>query len=209
MIFESEQRRFESEKERNLYFKFFAGFYFNEFVRWHPQNLDGYSERLMDFYRLLDHAPFRVGEDHMAGIRPSIGRTYVSFDNQIDRYDETYRGEFADILIQDEPNRLLIGIEAKFQDDWDYQKDIVENTTKLGVMAGKLGAENVLLCLLVTKDKWANVVSMQVKKNSNFDRLQNHPSPVVVLHWEMFGELESVHPRVRKYLAKQLALNPE
>ena len=204
MIFEIENRKFESEKERNLYYKFFAGFYFNELISWHLSRLDGYSERMKDFYQLLKRPAFRVGEDQMVGLQPSDNGVFVSFDNHIDRFDEDLRGEFADVLIHDRANSLLIGVEAKYLDDWDYEKDIVENGKKLQSMARKLKAQKSLLCLLVTEAKWINVITKRGSKNSNFDRLRKHRRPVAVIHWEMLNSLNSVHPHVRLYMIDQL-----
>ena len=204
MLFEMNKREFESEKERNLYFKFFAGFYFNELINWHPTRLDGYIERLKDFYRLLKRPAFRVGDDLMAEIQPPDKGVFVSFDNHIDRYHKSLRGEFADILIHDQTTNLLIGVEAKYLDDWDYEKDIVENGKKLQSMARKLNSQKSLLCLLVTETKWTNVVIRAGSKNSNFNRLKKHSEPVVVIHWEMLNDLESVHPHVRNYMIDQL-----
>ena len=197
MIFNMNDRKFESEKERNLYYKFFAGFYFNELI-------PGHHERLRDFYKLLRLPAYSVGEDKLGEIQPSKDGVFVSFDNHVDRFVERSRGEFADVLIHDRPNRLIIGIEAKYLDNWDYEKDIVENGKKLRSMALNMGAEKSLLCLLVTETKWTNVKSRQGSKNSNFDRLKKHSSPVAIIHWEMLNALDSVHPHVRNYLIDQL-----
>ena len=205
MLFEMNKRKFESEKERNLYFKFFAGFYFNELVSWHSTQLDGYSERLKDFYRLLKRPALRVGNDVMAEVQSPDKGVFVSFDNHIDRHHNSLRGEFADILIHDQSKKLLVGVEAKYLDNWDYKKDIVENGKKLASMRRKLKAQESLLCLLVTETKWTNVKEQRFQKNSNYAKLKRHTgSQVVVILWEDLISRGGVHPIVRNYMADQL-----
>ena len=198
MLFEMNKRKFESEKERNLYFKFFAGFYFNELIR-------GYQERLKEFYGLLRHPAHPEGKDLFGEIQPSTTDVFVSFDNHVDRHVEGSKGEFADILIHDQPNKLIIGVEAKFQDNWDYEKDIVGNGCRLQSMAGPLDANKQLLCLLVTETKWNNVVAKQNAEFSNYRKLDSTVVPTVVIQWEMLYALQCVNPQVTSYMIAQLA----
>ncbi len=50
MLFDYGKNILESEKERNLYYKFFAGYFFNELI-------EGYQDRLMGFLTLLQLNP--------------------------------------------------------------------------------------------------------------------------------------------------------
>ena len=197
MIFEMKNREFESEKERNLYFKFFAGFYSNELI-------PGYAARVKSWYSLMRNPAFSVGDLDLKTIRLVPEAVHVSFDNHTDRFSESQRGEFADIMIHDQENSLLIGIEAKYLDDWEYQKDIVQNEDKLGFMGKKLGAETTVPCLLLTRTKWDNVRAQENQAGSNYSKLKEHPGRAMVPLWESFLDLESVDPRVKEYLRSRL-----
>lgn len=197
MIFEIDNREFESEKERNLYWKFFAGFYFNELI-------PGYEVRVREFYSLLSQPTYQVGDIPMDRLQVPPDAVYVSFDNHPDRYLGKQSGEFADILIHDPQNGILVGIEAKYLDDWDYQKDIVQNTEKLDFVGAHMGTEATLLCLLVPRAKWENVVAMEARPGSNFRRLKEHTGTTAVLLWENFVELQGVSPIVQNYIQSQL-----
>ena len=197
MIFEMENRGFESEKERNLYYKFFAGFYFNELI-------PGYEKRLRKFYSLLVKPAFQVGAIPPVLLLESPTSVFVSFDNQTDRFPGAQSGEFADILVHDSNTGVLIGIEAKYLDDWDYQKDIVKNAEKLAFVAAEMGVNATLLCLLIPKAKWENVVAMEAHPGSNYRRLKEHDGTAIVLLWEDLIALDGVSPAVRRYVKSQL-----
>ena len=197
MIFETDQREFESEKERNLYYKFFAGFYFNELI-------SGYENRVREFYALLRSPTYQVGDPPINRLQSVPSAVFVSFDNHPDRYRGKQSGEFADILIHDPLNDLLVGIEAKYLDNWEYRKDIVENTEKLEYMGAKLGVTFTQLCLLVSRSKWDRVVAMEAHHGSNFRRLKEHTGAVSVLLWESLMGLQAVPQAVRSYVQSQL-----
>jgi hypothetical protein len=197
MIFELDNREFESEKERNLYYKFFAGFYFNELI-------PGYEVRVEGFYSLLRQPTYQVGDIPMDRLQVPPKAVLVSFDNHPDRFFGQQSGEFADILVHDSQNGILVGIEAKYLDDWDYQKDIVKNSEKLASVGAELGTEVTLLCLLVPRAKWENVVAMEAHPGSNFRRLKEHAGTASVLLWEDFVEPQGVPPLVQSYVKSQL-----
>ncbi len=156
MIFNIDSSAFESEKERNLYYKFFAGYFFNDLI-------DGYADRLAAFCSLLSTPAFSVGESKLPSLQSSPESIHVSFDNHVDRMTGTLRGEFADIAVFDEASSLLVGIEAKYQDDWDYEKDIVQNEERLIFAGRKLGYEYLLPCLLVAESKWIGLTQTREK----------------------------------------------
>ena len=201
-MFNFDSSTFESEKERNLYYKFFAGYFFNELI-------EGYPERLAAFYSLLSAPNFSIGDSHLPLSTPSPKSVHVSFDNHVDRMTGTLRGEFADIAIHDVANSLLVGIEAKYQDYWNYEKDIVQNEEKLDTAGRNLGVNHTLLCLLVTETKWNNVVAADKKQGSNYRKLRNHPGAAIVLLWESFLKLNCVVDEVSNYLIWQLSRNSQ
>ena len=49
MLFDRSISTFESEKERNLYYKVFAGYLLNEFI-------PGYQDRLMSFCNVINNS---------------------------------------------------------------------------------------------------------------------------------------------------------
>jgi hypothetical protein len=128
----------------------------------------------------------------------------VSFDNHPDRYVGVQGGEFADILVQDLDNGLLVAIEAKYLDDWDYQKDVVQNAEKFELVRAKLDVKSALLCLLLPRAKWENVIAMQAHPGSNYRKLKEHQGNVAVLLWESFLELDGVPQQVQSYVRSQL-----
>src|SRR3990172_8422878 len=113
----------ESEKERNLYAKFFAGYFFNPFA-------PGRDARMAQFSALLEfkaqEAQFDRGP-HPIALSPH--QAHVSFDNHIWRLSELDRGEFADILVYDD--NFWISFEAKFLRSFNCEKDIAANLNRL------------------------------------------------------------------------------
>lgn len=84
MLFDT--NRTDSDKERNLYAKYFAGYLFNELI-------EGYSERVA---AISDYLSEITGE----GIK--FAKPHLSFDNHAYPFSvEADRGEFADILLHD------------------------------------------------------------------------------------------------------------
>ena len=129
MLFNHGTDTFESEKERNLYYKFFAGYFFNDLV-------SGYEKRVKSFYKLL----FQEGIDeedcfgdfvlHEGMKIPSAISVTFDFHGYL-LEGARDRGELADILIQDHQNNIFIAIEAKSLTDWNYEKDITVNSGRI------------------------------------------------------------------------------
>ena len=104
-------------------------------------------------------------------------------------------GEFADILLHDTDNRILVGIEVKYRSDWRQKKDIETNAGRLQLARRKLDAKSVVQCLLVSELKW-----------NRFDQkslLEDRDRPIAVIHWEQLGRM-SGNTQVKEYLARQL-----
>ncbi len=184
MLFNYGTDTFESEKERNLYYKFFAGYFFNDLV-------SGYERRVKSFYELLFYeykdeensfGDFKLHDD--MEIPSSV---YVTFDFHgyllIDAKD---RGELADVLIQDHQNNLFIAIEAKSLTDWNYEKDIIVNSDR--IIQLKNHSENLYQVLLLTGDKLENCINKKNQNNSNWGRIIKNEKdlklPLRVITWE-------------------------
>ena len=203
MIFKSGVDVFESEKERNLYYKFFAGYFLNKLV-------SGYEERLKGFYKLL----FQKGIDeedcfgdlklHDGMVTPSS--VYVTFDFHGYLLEGAKdRGELADILIQDQQNNLFIAIEAKSLSDWSYGKDIKINSERIEQL--KNHSENLYQVLLLTDEKLRNCVKQEKRDNSNWGRIiknkKNLKLPLRVITWEDLFEI-CANTEVIKYFQKHI-----
>src|SRR5690349_17288206 len=101
MLFDFGTGLFESEKERNLYCKFFGGYFFNEL-------LAGVDERVARFCRLLDHPDYPTTQQARA-ISLSASTLHVSFDNHAYLFENCSvdMGELADILVHDHASRTM------------------------------------------------------------------------------------------------------
>jgi hypothetical protein len=180
-----DESAFESYKERNLYYKFFAGYFFNELI-------SGWEQRLDEFCQLILARSGQPG-----GIRLSAATTHVSFDNHLIQLVKkgVDRGEFADILLLDNHNRVLVGIEAKYLSDWKHDKDIICNAKRLRQAGEILGISTTIQCLLVSSSKWGNSRQKAV--------LESISPPIVVVRWEELQKL-CTNERVVDYLIRQL-----
>jgi hypothetical protein len=207
MLYSSREDVFESEKERNLYYKYFAGYYFNELVV-------GFEKRLSEFCGLLNRKEMRFGsaiEDDQP-FQLSAENTHVSFDNHGYLFSNanTDRGEFADILVHDPTTRVLVPIEVKLHSDWSYAKDVEGNQTRLhkiqAALSDKGGHPRIIPCLLLSVAKWDECQGQEARKASQFARLADNGSlPLHILLWKDFLDL-TTDKHVHTFLAKQLAL---
>jgi hypothetical protein len=203
MLFDNGDDVLESEKERNLYYKFFAGYFFNEFI-------PGYEERLASFQQLLREEMQQHSWKPAREITLSTASTHVSFDNHGYLIGfQGDRGEFADIVIHDRENHFLIVIEAKFMTDWDFAKDVKVNAHRLEYIASQMHDTDIIPCLLVPKQKWDAAVELATRIENNVWKLQNAPnSRLIILKWEHFAEL-SENVAVKTYLNYQLSLSKQ
>lgn len=199
MLFSFGEDIVESEKERNLYYKFFAGYFLNEL-------LPGWENRLQRFAELIGST---ARDESVRLERPIVlqpSTTHVSFDcHAYLLNDESDRGEFADIMLHDTESKCLIAIEAKFLSDWNFKKDIVENGKRLSDLRNKLpDGTQIVQCLLVKESKWERVALMANHQDSNFKKLARAENRIVVpLLWErLIGE--HTDPVVRDYMEQHL-----
>jgi len=183
MIFEKTML-FESEKERNLYYKFFAGFFLNELV-------DGYQSRTQDFRRLINRK--LLESDSSFRLENVDGPLLASFDYHSYLLENSSdKGELADILIEDLTNRSVIAIEAKFLTDWNFDKDITANESRIGILKEKF-KKDVVQALLLTRRKNEAAKQASSRANSNYRKLSDptrkSKQPFIVLEWEELIDL--------------------
>lgn len=185
MIFDHGIDVFESEKERNLYYKVFAGYLLNEYI-------DGIEARLNAFCRWVNDAPHRGKAAPNVDLRLDVGTTHVSFDNHAYMLEEcaTDRGEFADVLVHDRSNKIIVAIEAKVHSDWSYSKDVAANDTRIRRIEAQMAGVTFVPCLLVKKDKWAEAERMQNHPRSNYRPfVERDDNRCRVLFWEDLAAL--------------------
>ncbi len=106
----------ESEKERNLCTKFFAGYFFNEFTA-------GYAKRILHFNRYLQEV---TGREDIALQNP-----HVSFDTHAYLCHERLRSKLSDVLISDPVRQVFLFIETKYLTNWSYAADVAKAQERL------------------------------------------------------------------------------
>jgi hypothetical protein len=202
LIYDFAETSFESEKERNLYYKIFAGYLFNELV-------PGYDSRVQAFFELLNN-PVAVGQ-----AAPSLPEsldprnTHVSFDNHLYLFQQAKGdcGEFADILLHDFTSRTLVAIEAKLHSDWSHESDIVANQTRHSQLVDLLPTINVVPVLLLTERGWEHVKQRESNEQGNYRRFVDDPQcRYRVILWAQIASI--IKERiVREFLYSQLSRN--
>ena len=115
MIFSSNSL-IESEKERNLCTKFFAGYFFNEFTA-------GYARRIVHFNRYIQEV---TGRDDLTLQAPQL-----SFDTHAYLCHERLRSKLADVLICDPARQTFLFIETKYLTNWTYAADVAKGVERL------------------------------------------------------------------------------
>lgn len=106
----------ESEKERNLCTKFFAGYFFNEFAA-------GYSRRIALFNRYVQEVS---GRDDLRVEAP-----HVSFDTHAYLMHERLRSKLCDVLVCDDKREIFLFIETKYLTNWTYAADVAKGLERL------------------------------------------------------------------------------
>ena len=200
MIYDHSDTCFESEKERNLYYKIFAGYLFNELI-------PGHDLRVKSFFDLLK-SPVAIGK-----VAPPLPvsldprSTHVSFDNHLYLFHEleTDRGEFADILLHDVKTRTIFAIEAKLHSNWSHDKDIVANQKRHFQLHDALHQANVVPVLLLMGRRWTHATQKGSDEHSNYSRLREDPQcRFRVILWEQIAEIIQ-ETSVRDFLISQLS----
>ena len=106
----------ESEKERNLCTKFFAGYFFNEFTA-------GYAKRIVHFNRYIQEV---TGREDLALQSPN-----VSFDTHAYLCHERLRSKLSDVLVSDPARQTFLFIETKYLTNWTYAADVAKGMERL------------------------------------------------------------------------------
>lgn len=106
----------ESEKERNLCSKFFAGYFFNEFTA-------GYAKRIVQFNRYIQEV---TGREDLG-----IQSPHISFDTHAYLCHERLRSKLADVLISDPARQVFLFIETKYLSNWTYAADVAKGLERL------------------------------------------------------------------------------
>lgn len=106
----------ESEKERNLCTKFFAGYFFNEFT-------PGYTKRITLFNRYIHEV---TGRSDL-----KIQTPQVSFDTRAYLCHERLRSKLADVLVSDPAQQVFLFLETKYLTHWTYAADVAKGLERL------------------------------------------------------------------------------
>ena len=106
----------ESEKERNLCTKFFAGYFFNEFT-------PGYTKRIALFNRYIQEV---TGREDL-----KIQVPQVSFDTHAYLLHERLRSKLSDVLVSDPGKQVFLFIETKYLTNWTYAADVAKGVERL------------------------------------------------------------------------------
>ena len=198
MLFDNTPTTFESEKERNFYYKILAGYYFNELI-------PGYEDRLKSFCDLIHGPKYRGLHAPSQRVILNPAYTHVSFDNHIYLFtDAIDRGEFADILLHDKTTNNIATIEAKLHTNWSYQKDIISNKRRIDYINSKLPNVTFYPILLLIQQRWDQVKKIENHLHSNYTAfMDDHECPFKVLFWQQIGEL-ILDNNVKQYMDSQL-----
>jgi len=193
MLFDARPDTIESEKERNLYYKFFAGYFLNELV-------EGAESRIRALVRLL-HERTNVAFE----MNPT--ETHVTFDLHGYLLDhQTDRGELADVALHCPKTNTLVVIEVKFLSTFTVQKDIVPLLARIEAVQNKHRSLRVVPFLLIPQTQWTRAARYRHQKGSNWARFErDYADKVGLLFWENFLGMD-VEPRVRAFLQNELSL---
>ena len=184
MLFDIKEEYFKSVKERNLYAKFFAGYFFNDLITGYEQRINNFIELLNNDEKVINKS-FLENKSEKGNIEIDPSSTHMSFDNHsfyVVDDKEADRGEFADILLHDKDNNVMISIEAKYLSNWKFDEDIKLNRKRLKKVAEKLN-NDFYHCILIKnskKQRTKNRKNSHYKKTSEMDL----DYPVILLTWE-------------------------
>lgn len=210
MLYNVSQNMFESHKERDLYNKFFAGYFLNSLV---DAEGDRCKDRLNALVKILQAPEWHTGDVLVPDTLSTLNHIHVSFDNHANQIKNlpVDKGEFADILIQgvDSNGRdIFIAIEAKFLSDWKYKKDVIKVNRRVAAIRKALPSARVFRFLLLTEAKWNNVRKKRNQTGSQFALLEEWKGDLSVILWEQFASA-CKNPQVKEWLVSQLRLTDD
>jgi len=159
---------------------------------------------LMSFCNVINNSKERGQRAPTFKLKLNPMKTHVSFDNHIYLFPPRLnRGEFADILIQDESNKTLVSIEAKLHSNWSYEKDIIENKKRLDFIAERIPTIKIFPILLVSRNSWNNVKKLGPHRDSNYTKFQcDQDCPFMVIFWDQLAEIVN-NPKVSQFILSQ------
>ena len=193
MLYRTDETTIESEKERNLYTKSLAGYYFNEFI-------DGVGKRVKDFSRLLNRRAKEQGME-LKPIFLDAKSSHIGFDAHGYLFADCRSDghEVADVLISDPSSGLMIPIEVKYLTDLSVAKGLnpwlkrlkpIEDSSHLSVVP----------VALVPEQKWRRAEKMKNHRDSNVRKFEDcYKNQVILLFWEDLLK-SCVDSRVKKYM---------
>lgn len=209
MIYKTEIEDFhllESYKERNLYYKVFGGYFFNEIIPGYEARkckfIDLIAENRFDEERLFDPEK-RVTSIFDKLRNENINVTFDYHTAQIFKEDKlTDRGEMSDILIT--TKSCMISIECKFFSNFEINKDIFSVQNRIRKFAKRFDLIPIQI-LLLKSEKWrySGKIRTRIDQQSRSEE-DSLIAPIIVLFWEELAELID-NSLVKEYLLKQLS----
>ncbi len=199
----------ESYKERNLYYKIFAGYLFNEIIPGEEERKNSFIDLLKDILKENDRI---IDKDNkLPAILSEIRKEniHVTFDYHSAQLDGKDRGEMSDILLL--AGSYFISIECKFLENMRISKDVEEVQSRIKTVkeTGKLGI-NPIQILLLKESKWLNSKRAGKKEESFYtlfqkEKMEEYEIPVIVLFWdELIKLIPKEDKKVKEYLFKQI-----
>lgn len=215
MIFKNFNENRESYKERNFYYKVFAGCLFNELLPQYKQNKAAFFKLLNDQIGKENCFVNDAQKEKLPGSLNQLAtdELQVSFDFHTaqTKIGDADRGEMSDIVIWGK--EYFISIEVKYLTDWTYDKDIKSVQDRMELINGENGNKNGIQVLLLKEEKWKNNLSKIKQKGSNLKCLQDEQKlsfPLIVITWEQISDIIKNHD-VKEFISNQLKrkLNPK
>jgi hypothetical protein len=195
----------ESYKERNFYYKVFAGYLFNELLPEYKANKAAFFDLLI---RNEGAKKLKVGDTmlNQALSELSTNEIQVTFDFHPKQIIKDYsdHGESSDIIIWGD--RYFISIEVKYLSDWSFKKDITEVQKRIMDVGNKVNKQGIQV-LLIKETKFENAKSKLNQLGSNLNELQKAINelkvPILIITWEQIKGLIPTE-KVTKYIEMQL-----
>lgn len=206
MLFDLNNGNFESNRERNMYFKFFGGYFFNELIVGFPARLESFAGLLRG--KVTEHAmelnrPILEMELHQAS-------THLSFDNHARLFGWTEdEGEFADMFLHDRPSRVAVPIEVKFFTDPNVNKDVVQNLARIDYLKALMPGTAFIPTLLIREQTLQNL-RLHQNQGGSFWRAyeEQYHARLIILTWEGILDLCDANAPAVQFVRRQLARNP-
>jgi len=209
MIFTNFDKDHESYKERNFYYKVFAGYLFNELLPDYKQNKAVFLKLLNDqigkdrcFGNVVDKNKFSEILNHLSTDELRVSFDFHTAQAKIKGAD---RGEMSDIVIWGK--EFFISIEVKYLTDWTYAKDVETVQGRMFQIKNKFKLEEGIQVLLLKEKKWKNNIDKMNQPGSNLKDLRDNTKyllfPLIVITWEQISEIIE-NQFVKEFISNQL-----